>query len=72
MLSYTKSAPDPETGWMDSKTVKLNCLSLGELENEPIFKKMWSVTLNPLFPNGTTILLTINKQHIRSLLMEKS
>ncbi len=23
---------------MDSKTVKLNCLTLGELENEPIFK----------------------------------
>ncbi len=24
---------------MDSKTVKLNCLTLGELENEPIFEK---------------------------------
>ncbi len=30
--------PDPEIGWMDSKMVKLNCLTLGELENEPIFK----------------------------------
>ncbi len=25
---------------MDSKMVKLNCLTLGELENEPIFKKV--------------------------------
>ncbi len=25
---------------MDSKTVKLNCLTLEELENEPIFKKV--------------------------------
>ncbi len=25
---------------MDSKTLKLNCLTLGELENEPIFKKV--------------------------------
>ncbi len=25
---------------MDSKTVKLKCLILGELENEPIFKKV--------------------------------
>ncbi len=32
--------PDPEIDWMDSKTVKLNCLTLGELENEPIFKKV--------------------------------
>ncbi len=24
---------------MDAKTVKLNCLTLGELENEPIFKE---------------------------------
>ncbi len=23
--------PDPEIGWMDSKTVKHNCLTLGEL-----------------------------------------
>ncbi len=23
--------PDPEIGWMDSKTVKLNCLTIGEL-----------------------------------------
>jgi len=37
--------PDPEIGLMDSKTVKLNCLTLGELENEPIFKKKWSVLL---------------------------
>ncbi len=28
---------------MDSKTVKLNCLTLGEMENEPISKKVeWS------------------------------
>ncbi len=31
---------------MDSKTVKLNFLTLGELENEPISKKKWSVPLN--------------------------
>ncbi len=31
--------PDPEIGWMDSKTVKLNFLTLGDLENEPISKK---------------------------------
>ncbi len=32
---------------MDSKTVKLNCLTLGELENVflNIFKKKWSVPL---------------------------
>ncbi len=30
---------------MDSKTVKLNCLTLGEIENEPISKKKWSVPL---------------------------
>ncbi len=30
---------------MDSKTVKLNCLTLGELENEHISKKKWSVPL---------------------------
>ncbi len=30
--------PLPEIAWMDSKTVKLNCLTLEELENEPIFK----------------------------------
>ncbi len=34
---------------MDSKTVKLNCLTLGELENLPIFKKsgvfLYSVVL---------------------------
>ncbi len=33
---------------MDSKTVKLNFLTLGELENLPIFKKKWSVPLNIL------------------------
>ncbi len=38
--------PDPEIGWMISKTVKLNCLTLGELDNEPIFKKNWSVPLS--------------------------
>ncbi len=30
---------------MDSKTVKLNFLTLGDLENEPISKKKWSVPL---------------------------
>jgi len=30
---------------MDSKTVKLNSLTLGELENEPISKKKWSIPL---------------------------
>ncbi len=33
---------------MDSKMVKLNCLTLGELENLPIFKKKWSVPLNEM------------------------
>ncbi len=31
--------PEPEIGWMDLKTLKLNCLTLGELENE------WGVPL---------------------------
>ncbi len=35
-----KKRPDPEIGWMDSKTVKLNCLTLGELDNEPSFLKV--------------------------------
>ncbi len=30
---------------MDSKTLKLNCLTLGELYNEPISKNKWSVPL---------------------------
>ncbi len=30
---------DPEIGWMDSKTVKLNCLTLGDLDNEHISLK---------------------------------
>lgn len=33
------SFPDPEIGCMDTKTVKLNCLTLGELENQLIFTK---------------------------------
>jgi len=36
MLSHSKKAT-ARPG--DSKTVKLNYLTLGELENEPIFKK---------------------------------
>ncbi len=35
-----KKRPDPEIGWMDSKTAKLNCLTLGELDNEPSFLKV--------------------------------
>ncbi len=31
--------PDTEISWMNSEMVKLNCLTLGELYNEPIFKK---------------------------------
>ncbi len=34
---------------MDSKTVKLNFLTLGDLENEPISKKKWSVPLRLIF-----------------------
>ncbi len=39
---------------MDSKTVKLNFLTLGDLENEPISKKKWSVPLRhyPHHPIG--------------------
>ncbi len=42
--------PDPEIGWMDSKTVNLNFLTLGDLENEPISKTKWNV---PLKENAT-------------------
>ncbi len=31
---------------MDSKTVNLNFLTLGDLENEPFSKKKWSVPLS--------------------------
>ncbi len=46
---------------MDSKTVKLNCLTLGELENEPIFKKVeCSFKINfkvlPLYNHITSVL----------------
>jgi len=34
---------------MDSKTVKLNCLTLGELQNEPICKKKSGVSLILMF-----------------------
>ncbi len=40
-LCYAKLkvlSPDAEIGWMDSKTAKLNCFTLGELKNEPISK----------------------------------
>ncbi len=37
---------------MDSKTVKLNFLTLGDLENEPISKKKWSVPLRTCLWNG--------------------
>jgi len=34
---------------MDSKTVKLNCLTLGELQNEPISKKKVEYPFNYIF-----------------------
>jgi len=34
---------------MDSKTVKLNCLTLGEWSNEPISQKKWSIPLKSDF-----------------------
>ncbi len=50
-----------EIGWMDLKTVKLNCLTLGELENEPIFLKSECSFLLQLFTIYGDLLLT-NKQ----------
>jgi len=43
---------------MDSKTVKLNCLTLGELQNEPISKKKWSI---PLTTYLQYLLMLVNK-----------
>jgi len=39
---------------MDSKMVELNFLILGELENEPISKKKWSVPLRPFLKASLT------------------
>uniref|UniRef100_A0A671N414 Krueppel-like factor 12 n=1 Tax=Sinocyclocheilus anshuiensis TaxID=1608454 RepID=A0A671N414_9TELE len=41
---------------MDSKTVKLNCLTLGELENEPIFKNSGSPVIHDYTEMGVLVL----------------
>ncbi len=46
--------PDPEIAWMDSKTVKLNCLALGELWKWAYFpqKVEYSFKLSPVSETG--------------------